>query len=149
MIEQIQEDLKQAMRAKDTTKLNVLRALKTAITNTRIAKYPGNHQEMSESEIIQIVRKEVSKRQDSVNAYINAQRHDLILIETNEIEVLNKYLPVEWSDEELTTAVEDAIRVLGAISKKDMGKVIKEVVAVSNGGVDNKRISSKVGELLK
>ncbi len=148
MIEQIQEDLKQAMRDKDTTKLNVLRALKTAITNTRIAKYPGNHQEMSESEIIQIIRKEVSKRQDSINAYVNAQRHDLILVETNEIEVLNKYLPTEIGDEQLKMIVDSIIQRENASSKKDMGKVIKAVVEHVNGRADNKRISKMVGEML-
>jgi uncharacterized protein YqeY len=148
MIEQIQEDLKQAMRDKDATKLNVLRALKTAITNTSIAKYPGNHQEMPKSEIIQIIRKEISKRQDSIEAYVNAQRHDLILIENNEIEVLNKYLPVDLTDNDLERIIVNAITMNNATSKKDMGKVIKDVVVMVEGRADNKRISKIVGEKL-
>jgi len=148
MINKIQEDLKQAMRDKDSTKLNVLRSLKTAITNASLQK--GNVNEtLTELEILGLIRKQVSQRQDSINAYVSAQRQDLILIETNEIEILSKYLPVDMSDNDLELIIKSAISELYAKSKKDMGNVIKLVVSRANGCVDNKRISKMVGEMLQ
>jgi uncharacterized protein YqeY len=148
MINELQEDLKQAMRDKDSTKLNVLRSLKTAITNASLQK--GNvNESLTEVEILGIIRKQVSQRQDSINAYASAQRQDLILIENSEIEILNKYLPEEMTDSQLATLIHYAISELYAKSKKDMGNVIKHVVAHANGCVDNRRISKMVGEILQ
>jgi uncharacterized protein YqeY len=147
MITKINEDLKQAMRDKNSTKLNVLRALKSAISNASIQK--GNiNSPISDNEIIGIVRKEISKRQDSIESFVTAKRFDLVSKETSEMELLKEYLPIEWSDEELTKAVEDAIIELGATTKKDMGNVIKKVQELAQGRVDNKAISAKVGQLL-
>ena len=147
MITTIQEDLKQAMRDKDSTKLNVLRALKTAISNASLQK--GNiDSTISDTEILAIIRKEISKRRDSVELFVNAKRFDLSLNETNEIEVLNKYLPKALSLDEVDMIVENAILELGATSKKDMGKVIKRVQELSEGRVDNKTISTTVGLFL-
>lgn len=148
MINELQEDLKQAMRDKDSTKLNVLRSLKTAITNASIQK--GNvNERLTEVEILGIIRKQVSQRQDSINAYVSAQRQDLILIENSEIEILNKYLPIDMSDNDLELLVKSAISELYATSKKDMGNVIKLVVSRANGRADNRRISKIVGEMLQ
>ncbi len=147
MINQLQEDLKDAMRQKDKTKLNVLRALKSSITNASLQK--GNIDEpISNSEIIGIIKKEISKRQDSVEAFVNAKRHDLILKETEEIEILNKYLPIQWSEEMLRNEIIAVIRDNGASSKKDMGKVIKIVQELADGRADNRMVSKIVGELL-
>ena len=148
MITRINEELKQAMRDKDTTKLNVLRALKSSITNASLQK--GNVNEvLNDTEIIGLIRKEVSKRQDSINAFVSAMRDDLILKENNEIQVLNKFLPEEMSDLKLETYIVDTITELGATTKKDMGNVIKRVVHIVNGRADNKRISKMVGEKLQ
>lgn len=147
MITIIQEDLKQAMRDKDSTKLNVLRALKTAISNASLQK--GNiDSTISDTEILAIIRKEISKRQDSIQAFQNAKREDLSSKESLEIEYLNKYLPQALSQDEVDMMVKNSILELGATSKKDMGKVIKRVQELSEGRVDNKTISSTVGLFL-
>ncbi len=143
----IQEDIKTAMRAKDTTKLNVLRALKNAITNTALTK--GSITEpVSDIEIMGLIRKEISKRQDSIKAFVSAMRQELIDKEQSEIDILTPYLPVEMSDEDLEEIVTSTIVLLAASSKKDMGRIIKSVVEQVDGKADNRRISKMVGEKL-
>jgi len=143
----LQEDLKQAMRDKDTTKLNVLRQIKSSMQNAALLK--GNVNEVvSELEVIGIIRKEISKREDAIKMFVSSLRDDLILTENSEIEVLKTYLPVDLTEDELRTIVLDAICHLAARSKRDMGKVIQRVVSQVEGKADNKKISKMVGELL-
>ena len=93
----INEDLKQAMRDKDSTKLNVLRGLKSAFTNASLQK--GNvSEELSEVEIVGIIPKHFSQRQDSIKQFVDGQRFDLVAKEEVEIEILKNYLPVELDD---------------------------------------------------
>jgi uncharacterized protein YqeY len=143
----IEEDLKQAMRDKDSTKLNVLRGLKSAFTNASLQK--GNVEaELSDVEIVNIVRKQFSQRQDSIKQFVEGQRFDLVAKEEVEMEILKSYLPEELSDLQLETYIVDSISELNATSKKDMGNVINRVVYIVNGRADNKRISKMVGEKL-
>lgn len=141
MVTKIQEDIKDAMRSKNTDKLNVLRTLKNEITNTALRKGSVN-EVVSELEIMQLIRKEVSKRQDSIKAFDG--RQDLIDKEQAEISILSQYLPVDMSDEDLAKHVSASCEATGATSMKDMGKVIKDVVERVNGQADNKRISLAV-----
>lgn len=147
MNNKLQDDLKQAMRDKDVNTLNVLRALKNEITNASLRKGSIEHV-LSDMEILNLVRKEISKRQDSINAFVSANRQDLILKENNEIEILSKYLPIDLTDDELKGIVELALMEYENPSKKDMGKIIKKVAEVADGRADNKRISSMVGSRL-
>lgn len=147
MINKLQEDLKQAMRDKNVNTLNVLRSLKNEITNTSLRKGSVN-EVVSDSEIIGLIRKEISKRQDSINAFVSANRQDLIVKENSEIEILSKYLPIDLTDDELKGIVFLAMSEFETPTKKDMGKIIKKVAEVANGRADNKRISSMVGSQL-
>jgi len=148
MITKINDELKQAMRDKNTTKLNVLRALKTAIMNASLQK--GNVNEpLSEVEVIGIIRKQLSQRQDSIAQFVTAQRNDLIATEEAEVEVLKEFIPEDLSDLQLETYIINTISELGATSKKDMGNVIKRVAHIVNGRADNKKISKMVGEKLQ
>jgi|TARA_R110002110_G_scaffold148108_1_gene339088 uncharacterized protein YqeY len=143
----LQEDLKQAMRDKDTTKLNVLRQIKSSIQNAALLK--GNvNEDVSELEIIGIIRKEISKREDAIKMFVSSLRDDLILAENSEIEVLKTYLPVDLTEDELRTIVLDSICHLAARTKRDMGRVIQRVVLQVEGKADNKKISKMVSELL-
>jgi uncharacterized protein YqeY len=146
--QKISLDIQQAMRDKNPTKLNVLRSLKTAIMNASLQK--GNVNEpLSEVEVIGIIRKQLSQRQDSIAQFITAQRNDLIATEEAEVEVLKEFLPEELSELQLETYIVNTISELGATSKKDMGNVIKRVVHIVNGRADNKTISKIVGEKLQ
>ena len=144
---QITEDMKTAMRAKDTVALNVVRALKSAIKYAAIEKH-GAEGDLEDAEAIVVVRREIKKRQDSLSQYEQANRPELAEVEKAEIAVLEKYLPAAMSHEDLVKLIEGAIAELGATSKKDMGKDMKLVQERTEGRADNKAISSEVSSRL-
>lgn len=143
----ISEDMKTAMRAKDTVALNVVRALKSAIKYAAIEKH-GAEGDLDDAEAIVVVRREIKKRQDSLSQYEQANRPELAEVEKAEIAVLEKYLPAAMSHDDLVKLIEAAIAELGATSKKDMGKVMKLVQERTEGRADNKAISSEVSSRL-
>lgn len=144
----IVEDMKTAMKAKDTVALNVVRGLKSAIKYAAIEKL-GAEGDLDEADAIVVIRREIKKRQDSVDQYEKASRQDLADNEKAEIAVLEKYLPAAMSSDELAKLVEAAIAETGATSKKDMGKVMKLVTERAEGRADGKTISTEVGKRLQ
>lgn len=144
MLSQIKQDIVQAMRDKAQGDLSVLRMLKSAIENAQIAKKG----ELTNPEIVNLIRKQIAQRQDSISQFKSGGREELADKELEEITVLQRYLPTEWSDTELEENVNSVITQLGATTKKDMGKVIKAVADVANGKCDNKRISQSVSSKL-
>jgi uncharacterized protein YqeY len=144
----INEDLKQAMIEKNEDKKNILRQLKTSFQNAALNR--GNvNVELDDTEVINIIRKAIAQRRDSITSFAIGGREDLVNKENDEIKLLEVYLPEELSSEELGNIVNASISEVGATTKKDMGKVIKLVVERVSGRVDNKTISMKVGEKLK
>jgi len=143
----ITEDMKTAMRAKDTVALNVVRALKSAIKYAAIEKH-GADADLSDGDALGIVRREIKKRQDSIAQFESAGRQELADTEKAEIAILEGYLPAAMSEADLITLVETVIAETGAASKKDMGKVIKLVQERSEGAADNKIISAEVSKRL-
>ncbi|HSJ04592.1 MAG: GatB/YqeY domain-containing protein [Verrucomicrobium sp.] len=143
----ITEDMKTAMRAKDTVALNVVRALKSAIKYAAIEKH-GADADLDDAEALVVVRREIKKRQDSISQFETAGRTDLADTEKAEVAVLEKYLPAAMSEADLIKLIEDAIAETGAASKKDMGKVMKLVQERSEGRADNKLISTEVSKRL-
>lgn len=141
--QQITEDMKTAMREKNTVALNTIRMLKSSIKNAAIEK-GGADAELTDPEIIAVIRKEVKKRQDSIEQYESAGRQELADQEKTEIEVLNTYLPKPLSDEEITKIVDEAISEVGATSKKEMGQVMKLVQERTGGRADGKTLSKAV-----
>jgi uncharacterized protein len=145
--QQVTEDLKNAMKSKDSVALNTIRNLKSSLKYAAIEKL-GADGELSEQDCIPVVRREIKKRQDSVASYESANRADLADVEKAEIAVLEKYLPAAMSAEELTSIIEAVITELGATSKKEMGGVMKLVQERTEGRADNKAISQEVGKRL-
>ena len=145
MLTKLQQDITDAMKAKDSVVLLVLRSLKSAITDATKVK---NNVELTVLDIINIVRKQIKQREDSMEAYLSAERKDLYDKEHAELNILQKYLPTTLTFEEVEDLIRDVIISIGARSKKDMGKVIKEAVVLAAGRIDNKTISKRVGELL-
>lgn len=144
---QLTEDIKTAMKAKDTVALNVVRGLKSALKYAAIEKL-GAEGELGEADALAVVRKEIKKRQDSVASYEQAGRQDLADTEKAEITVLEKYLPAAMSAEEITRLVESVITELGATSKKEMGAVMKVLQERSGGRADGKTLSGEVSKRL-
>jgi uncharacterized protein YqeY len=144
---QLTEDIKTAMKAKDTVALNVVRGLKSAIKYAAIEKL-GAEGELADADALAVVRKEIKKRQDSVASYESANRQDLAEIEKAEIAVLEKYLPAAMSAEDLVKLVEAVIAEVGATSKKEMGAVMKVLQERAGGRADGKTLSSEVTKRL-
>lgn len=145
---QLTEDMKTAMKAKDTLALNVIRGLKSSVKYAAIEKF-GAEGELEDADILIVIRREIKKRQDSVASYEAANRADLAATEKAEIAVLEKYLPAAMSAEEVEKLVNSVILELGATSKKDMGAVMKLLGERSEGRVDNRTLSTEVGKRLQ
>ena len=145
--EKITSDIKDAMRAKDSTKLAVLRSLKTALTNYTIEKY-GADGELEASEDIGVVRTAIKQRQDSIEKFEAAGRNELAEQEKLEADILEEYLPTAMTEDEISTLIEDTIQEVGASSRKDMGQVMKLLQNKTQGRVDNKTLSSGVMDRL-
>ena len=134
-------DIVTAMKAKDAARLTALRMLKTALTNKSIEK--GRALEPAEE--LQVVSTLVKQRRDSIEQFTKGGRPDLAAKEDAEIAILNGYLPAAASDDELMAAVDAAIAETAATSAKDMGKVMKAVMAALAGKtVDGKKVSEAV-----
>jgi uncharacterized protein YqeY len=143
----IDQDIKAAMMAREAAKLGVLRMLKTSLMNAAIEK-GGAGSSLEDSEALAIVRKEVKKRQDSVEAFDKGGRPEMAAAEKAEIDILNSYLPQQLSPSEVEALVKAAIAEAGATSKKDMGAVMKLVNAKSAGRVDGRTLSGEVQKQL-
>lgn len=144
--DQINEDLKTAMKAKDKVTLQVLRTIKKNFLEAKTA--PGANNELSDADAIRIIQKLVKQGKDSATIYAEQNRQDLADEELAQVEVLEKYLPKQLTDEELTDKVKEIIQRVGAASMKDMGKVMGVATAELAGKAEGKLISNKVKALL-
>ena len=141
----LSQELKAAMLAKDADRLSTLRLLKSAMGYAQMEIKTEN---LSETDFISVVQKEVKKRRDSIEQYEKGNRPELAEKERKEISVLETFLPKPLSADELEQLVKATIQELGATSKKEMGPVIKTVQAKAAGRADGKTISGIVGKLL-
>ena len=141
--QQLSDDLKTAMRDKDKVALSTIRMLKSSVKNAAIEK-GGADAELDDGEISNVIRKEVKKRQDSIEQYEKADRPELAEAEKAEIEVLQRYLPKPLDEAEIAKAVDEAIAEVGATSKKEMGQVMKLLQEKTGGRADGKTLSQAV-----
>jgi len=139
----IDEDLKDAMRAKDAPRLSVLRLLKAALKNAAIEKV-GAEGELNDADAVVVIRKQVKQRQDSIESFEKGDRADLAEKEKDEIAVLNNYLPQSISAEELQRIVAETIAEVGATSRAQMGGVMKALQSKVAGRADGKTLSTEV-----
>jgi uncharacterized protein len=145
--ERVDSDLKEAMRAKDATKLGVLRMLKSALKYAAIAKSDAEA-ELSDAEAVQVIRKQAKQRQDSIESFEKGGRAELADKEKEELAILNTYLPQGMSPDELAKVVRETLAELGATSKAQMGAVMKALQAKVGGRADGKTLSSEVQKQL-
>lgn len=144
---QIAEGIKKAMLGKDTVALGALRGLKTALQNAQVAK--GNvHEELPENEALNVVRKQIKQREDSIRMYTEAGREELAQKEKAEIAVLAGFLPAEMTEAEIEPILEAVVMELSATTKKDMGRVMKELQARTEGRAPGKVLSAMVSKRL-
>ena len=143
----IDNDLKEAMKAKQAERLGVLRMLKSALKNASIEK-GGVNFELSEPDALAVVRKELKKRHDSIESFTKGGRLELAAKETAEAAILIAYLPQALSPEELKALVAECIAESGATSKAQMGAVMKLAVERAAGRADGKALSAAVAAQL-
>ncbi|PYL58122.1 MAG: glutamyl-tRNA amidotransferase [Verrucomicrobia bacterium] len=147
LAERVDTDLKDAMRAKDATKLGVLRMLKSALEYAAIEK-SGAEAELNDAEAAQVVRKQVKQRQDSIESFEKGGRAELAAKEKEELSILQAYLPQGMSADELAKVVRDTIAGVGATSKAQMGAVMKALQEKAAGRADGKTLSQEVQKQL-
>jgi uncharacterized protein YqeY len=146
--ERIDADLKDAMRSKDATRLSVLRMLKAALQNAAIEK-SGADAQMSDTDAVQVIRKQVKQRQDSIESFEKGGRAELAAKEKEELSILQSYLPQAMSADELAKVVRETIAEVGATSKAQMGGVMKALQAKLGGRADGKTLSAEVQRRLQ
>jgi len=144
--ERIENELKESMKKKDVVKLSTIRMLKAEINNVKLDK---NKKSLDDGEVMKIVQKQVKQHKESIEHFKKGDRLDLVEKEEKELKILMGYLPEQLSDDKLKKMVEEAIRETGATEKKDMGKVMKAVMAKAKGQVDGKKVSQMVSGILK
>ena len=147
LMERIDAELKDAMRARDTAKLGVLRMLKAALKNSAIEK-GGAEAQLDDAEAIQVVRKQLKQRQDSIESFEKGGRAELAEKEKAEIAILQQYLPTAMSAAELSRLVRETIAEVGATSKAQMGAVMKALGPKVAGRADGRTISQEVQQQL-
>lgn len=141
--EKMAQDLKEAMKSGDTFKRDALRLLNSALKQVEVDK----RIELSDDDVIGILKSAYKQREDALEAYINASREDLAQKEKQEMDIILSYLPKQLSDDELKEAVKQIIAEVGAVGGKDLGKVMRAAKKLSQVA-DGKRISAMAKELL-
>ena len=147
LAQRIDSDLKDAMRAKDTTKLGVLRMLKSAL-NYAVIEKPGAEAELDEAEATQVIRKQVKQRQDSIESFEKGGRAELAAKEKTELAILNTYLPAAIGAADIARLVKETIAEVGATSRAQMGAVMKALGPKVAGRADGKTLSQEVQKQL-
>lgn len=142
--EQIQQDMKDAMKAREQRKLGVIRLLLAAIKQREV----DERITLDDTEIVAVVKKMLKQRHDSVGQFEKAGRQDLVDQEQFEISILETYQPEQLSEQEIEKLVHDALKETGASSIKDMGKVMAHLKPLLQGKADMSVVSKKINSFL-
>jgi uncharacterized protein YqeY len=141
LVDRIQQDLTSAMKTKDELRLSVLRMMKTALKNKQVEKMAA----LEDTEAAQVLSTLIKQRRDSIEQFTQGGRADLAEKEQKEIAIIEPYLPARASDAEVDAAIAAAMAETGARSPKEMGAVMKNVMARLKGqSVDGKAVSERV-----
>ena len=143
--QELSEDLKQAMRGRDEVRRSVLRLVMAAIKNAEIARQATLD---DNADILGIITKEVRQRRESIEAFKQGDRPDLVAQEEAELAILDGYLPQQMTREEILQAVRKVIEEVGAQGPGDKGKVMPKLIAQLKGRADGREINAVVTELL-
>lgn len=138
--QQITEDMKAAMRAKETARLGAIRLLLAAMKQREV----DERIELSDADIVSIIEKMLKQRRDSISQYKTANRQDLVDVEEFEVAVLQGYMPQQLSEAEVNAAIAEAIAATGAAGPQDMGKVMGVVKPKLAGRADMGKVSGLI-----
>jgi len=143
--QKLSDDLKQAMRSGDGVRRSVIRLVMAAIRNAEIAQRTVLDED---KDILGIIAKEVRQRRESIEAFKQGDRQDLVAEEEAELAILNEYLPQQMTREEILSAARQIIKEVGAQGLGDKGKVMPKLIAQLKGSADGREINAVVTELL-
>jgi len=146
LFEQISKDLMIAMKSRDKKRLQALRNIKKVLIEEKSAKGAGT--ELEDNEVLSVIQKLAKQGKDSADIYNEQKREDLAKEEMDQVIVLEEYLPKQMNDDELTEAVKEVIKTLGASGMKDMGKVMGVASKKLLGKANGKDIATKVKSVL-
>ena len=137
---QITDVLKATMRAKEMSKLTVIRGLQAAIKQIEV----DERIELDDNQVLAVIEKQIKQRKESVKAFLGANREDLASKEQAELEILSQFLPEAMSEEELDSLIAQTIDAQSATSMKDMGKVMNSLRPIIAGRADPAQVSAKI-----
>jgi uncharacterized protein YqeY len=140
----LNDDLKQAMKSGDTLKRDTLRLLISSLNNAEIAKQAA----LDKSDMLGVIAREVKRHQESIDAFKQGNRQDLVDKETAEMAILQGYLPRQMTRDEVVAAAREVIGAVGAQGPGDKGRVMKELMPKLKGMADGREINEVVTELL-
>ena len=146
LINNISQDIKQAMKGKEAERLSTLRMLLAALKNKKIEL--KQEDDLSDEQAIQIIKSEIKKRKDSIIAYKDGGREDLAKKEQLELEILSKYMPEQMSEEDVLKAVTKVVAGLGDVSPADFGRVMGAAMKELKGQADGTVVSDAVKKVL-
>lgn len=146
--EKLAEDLKSAMRSKDSVRLRTIRALRAALMEKEIELRSGGSASLNEDQELAVLQKQAKQRRDAMQQYEDAGREDLRKKEEEELAVLEEYLPRQMTDEEVREVVQQVIDETGAASKGDMGKVMGASMSRLRGRAEGRTVQRIAVELL-
>lgn len=142
--EQIGEDIKTAMKAKDTLRLQTVRGIKKAILDKEVELRPQGQDSLTPEQEIELLSQQAKQRRDSIEQFTNAGRDDLAAKESQELAIIETYLPEQVSDEEVAKIIDELIASSGATTMKDLGKVMGPAMKQLKGKADGKKIQELV-----
>jgi len=142
--DRLKQDLKDAMKAKDTNKRDAIRAITTMIKQVEVDQRVS----LNDDEVVKLIQKGVKQREDAIEQFKAGNRDDLVEKEQYQIDIFSSYIPKQLTDDELLAIVKDIIAKVGATSMKDMGKIMPKAKEQVGAKADGKRINQAVKQLL-
>jgi len=140
----IDQDIKEAMKAKEADRLGSLRMLKSSLKYAVIEKGAASESDLADTDVISVIRKRVKQCQDAVDGFVKGGRAEQAAKEKAEIAILESYLPAALSADDLAALVREAIAEVGATGKAQMGAVMKVVMAKAGGRTEGKSVNAEV-----
>lgn len=145
LVEKLNENIKTAMKEKNSEKLLALRTLFSDVKNVAIK---SGRKDLIDDDVVTAVQKAIKQRTDSAEQFRNGGRVELAVVEETQVEYFREYLPVQLSSEELTSIISETISSLGVTSKKEMGKVMKELTPKIKGKADMREVNQIISSML-
>ena len=141
----LEDDLKQAMRSRDTARRDVIRYLRSEIRNQEIKV----QEDLDDDGVVQVLSRQAQQRRDSIEAFTEANRTDLVEKEQAELEIIMEYMPQQMTSDEIASLVQEVVAEVGASGPGDMGKVMSQIMPKVRGRAEGREVSSIVMETLR